>query len=249
MQPSERSSCTLARAALAAAITSGHHAPVSQAARRHVQQCPRCHVELLVLATALEPALRGAVAPIDCARCMADLAAFIELEQASPGEAARTFPAVWWHLWTCADCALTYEIMVAALASAAMPELPALTPAAAPAQACPPILLKRQVLSLLFPEPCVPAPTYRGSEQAEMVVYDAPDEYDQAVTVSLQHQDDGAYRVIVRTDPPHQGRVVLICGGLALQAPFDAGGSATIGNVSACVITSPASPDLDIRLV
>lgn len=47
-----------------------------------------------------------------CGQLRSELAQFIDLRAKSSLQAATTYARLWWHLWTCAECA---EIYLAAL--------------------------------------------------------------------------------------------------------------------------------------
>jgi hypothetical protein len=77
----------------------------------HVAGCARCRgVLLLIVAELLHAPLT--VAATTCDHCMDDLAASLDMERDEGiAQAIRAYPHVWWHLWICAECALTYEIV------------------------------------------------------------------------------------------------------------------------------------------
>lgn len=60
-------------------------------------------------------------APVEqtnCAECRNELAAFIDQEaEQGTQAAARSYPQVWWHVWSCRECAETYHL-ISALADA-----------------------------------------------------------------------------------------------------------------------------------
>jgi hypothetical protein len=69
----------------------------------HVASCALCRGALLTLT-----AQRVASPSISCDTCQADLAQFIDLEREDELRAAQTYPAIWWHLLLCWDCAEVY---------------------------------------------------------------------------------------------------------------------------------------------
>src|SRR5919108_4268137 len=101
--------------------------PPAPALCAHIAACPLCQGALAVLAM---EALDLPVAPRDivCQQAEEELAAFIEQEAEEGSVAAiRTYPHVWWHLWTCDVCAETYRITRALLKEKA-PNRPAAPP-------------------------------------------------------------------------------------------------------------------------
>ncbi|MCG8353122.1 MAG: hypothetical protein MI924_35600 [Chloroflexales bacterium] len=77
----------------------------------HIAACLVCRGALLLFMAHL---LQASPSPLKttCAECQHDLAAYIDEEsQASFISAYKAYPHVWWHLWTCADCAQTYQLV------------------------------------------------------------------------------------------------------------------------------------------
>lgn len=106
--------CAEVRAYLLDAAHSAGGAPPSPALVRHVAGCPGCQGALMVLLAEL---LGGTprVEPILCDAAERDLPAYVDIElEEGTLEAMRAFPALAWHLWTCAGCAETYRLLLAA---------------------------------------------------------------------------------------------------------------------------------------
>src|SRR5215213_7057658 len=87
------------------------HPPATHtlASYNHLSTCSRCRVGLLLLTRAFDPEPPLLGTSISCEACQADLPAYIDREAENPAAAAAMYPHVWWHLWTCEECAQTYE--------------------------------------------------------------------------------------------------------------------------------------------
>src|SRR5215216_2865099 len=85
-------------------------APLSDASYKHMSRCSRCRAGLLLLARAFDPEPNLLGTGIACDSCQTDLAAYVDLEAEDAALAATTYPHVWWHLWTCQECAETYDL-------------------------------------------------------------------------------------------------------------------------------------------
>jgi hypothetical protein len=239
--------CEMALAKLLAAVRLRRPALLEQVEREHLQSCSVCRGSLLTLLLSLDPTLAIGNQPIDCEQCRAQLAAFIDGEQLDPAAAARAYPDVWWHLWTCWECAQVYEMTMAMLAGAALPE-----PGQAsrtPEPAGQPIRLRRHMLRVAFPQHNTAYRTMRGSTADKMVIYDEVDDQGHAITVVVRERPDQGYQIVVKVVPAPQGRLVVTCGPLVLEAPFLADGTATLARVSSPVLVSPDAPDILVRIV
>jgi uncharacterized protein YbaR (Trm112 family) len=77
----------------------------------HIAACPVCRGALLLFMAHLLQASPSTL-NTTCPECQYDLAAYIDEEcQAGFISAYKAYPHVWWHLWTCADCAQTYHLI------------------------------------------------------------------------------------------------------------------------------------------
>lgn len=226
--------------------------PVPSAALcAHVAGCARCRNALRLL-TADLLAVPLEVAPTSCDQCQDDLAAYIDLERAEGREAAiRAYAQVWWHLWTCADCAESYHLVLALLAAEAN-------------NALPPIPLRSLVggLSARTPAPRIPAFTLRrailigalvphfgasmGGDDEGAIVYEDDEEGYEIRTSVRRH--NGQWSVVVALDPPIVGMVVVTIGAESFRARLDLRGQAVIGPLPAELLASPHGPDMAIRI-
>ena len=219
------------------------------ALQAHVADCAACQAALLLLAaTALDV---PAPTTIDCQDCLADLPMYIEHEQDDPIAAARIYPQLWWHLWTCQDCAETYQCTVALLVAEKRGEIS--TPLIVK-----PILLKPEPVSLLhltrqflrraLPTPALLAPTMRGHSEGPVVLSSRAVATGQHLTLSVQEQSDGGWSVIVAMLPPQAGWMVLALGDERFRTPFDTQGSAVVSHVPATLLAATAGPDLVVAI-
>ena len=82
---------------------------LSAQAQAHVVGCEACKTRILALFMLLNPVH---ATKTSCTECQADLAVFVDLEQADVVEALRSLPHVWIHLWSCKSCRETYTLML-----------------------------------------------------------------------------------------------------------------------------------------
>ncbi|PDW03006.1 hypothetical protein [Candidatus Viridilinea mediisalina] len=74
----------------------------------HVQGCAVCQTALLTLMTTRIGIPEAG--QVTCTTAEDDLPAMLELERsAGAATAARAYPDLWWHLWTCPSCAQVYH--------------------------------------------------------------------------------------------------------------------------------------------
>ncbi|HEU5086908.1 MAG TPA: hypothetical protein VFT99_05665 [Roseiflexaceae bacterium] len=236
--------CSTITAALQAARIS-NPAILDEQQRQHVQGCDTClHALLALLPQGVQ--LVPQQQHIGCAECQQHLAEYMELEDADPILAIRTYPHIWWHLWTCEQCTQVYLTSreLFALPQPALPALPREQPALTPLAH-----INRATLGLLFPDD----PAYRlrrssagampHNEANETIIFEQFDDEHELV-ISVWDTLPAGYRLEVRCDPVPDGELVLRCGLLILSAPFDAHGQALISHLAAAVLSDPAAPDL-----
>jgi len=216
----------------------------------HVATCARCRGALRLLAEAvgLDPVTLDSGA---CRDCQDNLAAYMDIELAEGLHAARVaFPSVWAHLWICSDCAETYHGLRALLQAesegtlARMPLEPARRPTRTPQRLR--LSLPRALLTrMLSIQPLLGLAL--GTEGAGVVA--AEDESSgYHVTLRMQPQSGGAWRITISAKPPIVGQVVVIIGTLERRASFNAAGEATVADVPASALTATAGPDIAISI-
>lgn len=119
--------CEQGRAAIAQALTDSRRPAQTPALASHIAGCASCRAQRGAILARLA---QGVNTRADtCAACAADLAAYVDvlLDQGASA-AASAHPHVWWHLWTCADCAELFAqtaTLAAAERAGDLPPLPA----------------------------------------------------------------------------------------------------------------------------
>ena len=245
----ESQRCVIARRALRQAIQTDRPSAFDPQVAAHIAGCESCRGALLLVMTELlgRPA---APPPIDCAQCLADLPAYIEHEDAAvPGEAARAFPHVWWHLWTCAECAETYDITRTLVLAEQRGEI-SLRSALRPASKAQPrmlalLRLTRQFLNQALPPPLAVA---RGDADGPMVLSEGEAGAGHAFKLRVQAQPDATWLVEVLVAPPTKGWLVLTLGGARYRARFDPHGLAVVDDVPAALFAAADGPDLGVGI-
>jgi hypothetical protein len=213
----------------------------------HVADCAHCRATLLLFAAELLNAPLE-VAPVTCADCQDDLAAYVDIEHEESAEAALgAYPHVWWHLWTCADCAETYRMLVALLDAEDVGVLPALPLASLVTRRPRPALWALTLPRTWLVQTLVPQyGAAWGSGEDETVIHESEDDgYEVSVRVRKQ---DGLWVLLLAVDPPIVGDAVVSLGSDTFRAPITPDGSASIGPIPAELLRSPAGPDLMIRV-
>jgi hypothetical protein len=204
---------------------------------------------VLLAAAALD---MPAPATIDCRRCLEDLPAFIERDLDDTLAAARIYPQVWWHLWTCPECAETYRLTGTLLEAERLGAIAMPQPAVrnrAPAPLLRPLLhLVRDFLALALPPPARLAPATRGLNEGPVVLSGRETEAGGQVVLSVEERPDGDWSVIVAMTPPQTGWLVLTLGDTRFRTRFDAQGDAVVACVPTTLLAGTAGPDLVVEL-
>lgn len=244
MQPT---SCADIRAAIAVTVRSGDPLPDTAAIAAHVATCSLCRGALALLA--LEALGAPPPDPISHAACQAELAAFIDRERADSAAAVRRFPQIWWHLWTCAECAETY-LLTRSLVVAARQQPFVYTPIQRQTPSLSEVVLRlsRSLLNGFFATLSPDWGAARGGEAGEEVLAEKTTRSGHQLTVSVAQQPDQRWRVVVAAVPPFDGSLVIGFGATTFSAPFDTEGSATIADIPAALLTDPQGPELVVGL-
>jgi hypothetical protein len=217
----------------------------------HVTTCPLCQGALAALAV---EALGMTALPhaIPCQQSEDELAAFID-QEAEEGSCAaiRSYPQIWWHLWTCEVCAATYEITRSLLTDERLDlpighSMPALL-VGSTLTLRPILRLPRHVLYHILAESIPAMGTLRGGASAGYVLAEK-ETPEQHLVVSVQRQANDAWRIHVSVKPAPAGWMVLILDTVRFRARFDHQGEASIQNVPFALLTAPEGPDLDIAI-
>lgn len=212
----------------------------------HVVQCDRCRTALLLQATELL-CVPLDIAPASCALCQDDLAAYIDIERSEGIQAAiQAYPHLWWHLWSCTDCAETYRGVEALQQTE---ELQPITPLLFDK-----LVGHRQPLMRMVTLPrrwlaALLAPRYGvawGDRGGGSVIHEEEDEGRQ-ITVSVQKQA-GAWIIRVTITPPIAGDLLVTLGDERFRATIDPNGSATVGPIPPQLLQQSVGPDLTIQI-
>lgn len=202
----------------------------------HIEQCPTCRGALLLLGAAA--LFDRPPAEIDCRACEDDLPAYLDCAaQMDARVAARVFPHVWLHLWTCPDCAELAEMAHGAMDEAVI-ELPARFSTL--------LILKRKFLAFALPLPSPQLGARRSQETTEQVIAEEelPGHH---ISLSATGPDRGVWHLTVWIDPPPAAHVVLICGDTRLRGALDSAGYATF-DLPVDLLSTPEGPDLELLL-
>ncbi|MEI7770139.1 MAG: hypothetical protein WCI67_09140 [Chloroflexales bacterium] len=217
----------------------------------HVSGCERCRAALLLIfVELLQAPLRSA--QTTCDQCHGDLAAYMDIERAEGiAEALSAYPHIWWHLWTCADCATTYQMvrdLQDAEAEGTLSPIPltSLRGDLDAIQARPAIraitLPRMWFTRILAPQP---GPAW-GQGDDDAVIYEGEDDsYQMNVTV---RRAGGLWSVIVTVDPPIEGDAVITLGTRSFRAWLRPNGVATVGPIPADLLTNPTGSAMAISI-
>ncbi|NTW02898.1 MAG: hypothetical protein HGA19_16725, partial [Oscillochloris sp.] len=207
-----RIACEQVRSALQLSLSDYRQPVQTPGLAHHIVGCTACQAERLVLYTQLLPM---ATPPIDaCTRCEADLAAYVDtvLDQGNR-IAAQTYPHVWWHMWTCQECAEIFAQTAALAAAERAGDLAPLPVARAVATSA------RQTIGKLFVRPLVLTHIVQRHALLGVSYGDEPpmivDEHDEdahSFQLSMRQERDGRWQVLVTVMPPISGFAAITIG-------------------------------------
>jgi hypothetical protein len=240
--------CVIARRALRRAIQADRSSAFDPRVAAHIAGCESCRGALLLVVTELF-GMPAAPPVIGCSQCLADLPAYVEHEDAgAPGEAARAFPHVWWHLWTCAECAETYDLTRMLVLAVQHGEISMRSAVQLVSKVQPRILsllrLTRQFLNQALP----PLAVARGDAYGPMVLSEGEAGAGHSFRLRVQAQLDATWLVEVIVTPPTKGWLVLTLGGAVYRAHFDPHGMAVVADVPAALLAAADGPDLAVGI-
>jgi hypothetical protein len=244
------SACSAVIAEVEAALRAAGPPPVSTTSIAHISGCPRCRAGLALL---IEAAARNdSGGRISCADCQAQLATFLEIERVASAEAVTRHPALWRHIWSCADCMEDYLLahsMLAAEAEGSFPPLQLPRRQASPAPGLAPIhvMLTRRALQMALPPRHVGAT--RGGASNSHMLYSNTLASSRHITIAVREQSSESWSMEVTVDPPLIGVLLLTTGDERFAAPFLPIGSAIISALPARLIVAPDGPALEISIV
>lgn len=185
-------------------------------------------------------------------RCLEELPAFVEEEQASLASALRLYPQVWWHLWICESCAETYRLtrVLAEAERAGEIGLPALPDRAGRSKGALLSMLRlaRTFLDHAFSPDVLLLQATRGSDHEPILLAEEIDSDGREVTVSVQPQSGAAWRASVAVAPPPRASVTCTLGEWSGRAPLDDEGVAIIPDIPAALLAGPGGPDLVVAI-
>jgi len=228
--------CFRTHAALLMTLTRSRQPAQTPDIALHVARCSECQALRVYV---LEQLLPGVDIPTDsCSVCDADLAAYVDMHlDQSASAAAAAYPHVWWHLWSCTDCAEIFA-QTATLAGAERAGILSPLPTAKATLA-----KRRRVIGRLNVAPQVVARFVQtrallgiayGAE--EPVVLDEGEDDGYSFQLSVQREPDGTWKVLVSVVPPVFGVAVITIGESTFQVSFDPQGIAQISGVPATLM-------------
>lgn len=220
------------------------------AAAAHIAGCPFCRGAFVLLAAEIVD-LSSLATSISCLECEVDLAAFVE-QEVEEGSAAAigTYPHVWWHLWTCEDCMEIYNATRSYLTGdqsltwtpsvdvVVLPNKPTRTPK---------LRLPRHLLHHALASSVVTQLAVRSGASQSYILAEQ-DESDSHLTISVQLQVNGEWRVDVVHEPAPVGSLVLTFGTHHFQTRFNAQGRAVIHNIPSALLIGSEGPDLEVDI-
>ena len=213
----------------------------------HVADCPVCRGALTTLMATLLHSSPEADAVSACVNPQ-DMAAYIDIERNEGALAAfQRYPHVWWHLWTCRECAETYHLtgmlLDAEEAGALMP-LPFLQPEPPVQLRLPnPLHLGRAFITQVFGHQLLLGPAWGGDN--EEFVLSEEDSAEYHVCLSVQ-QHNSTCELILTVKPPIPGQAVVSIGSAVFRASFDTIGKAVFDTIPTDLLTTADGPDLTI---
>lgn len=207
----------------------------------HVAQCSDCQQRLLILAADVKPQT------IACATCEDDLAAYIDIERDEGRVAAvRTYPAVWFHLWSCLSCLELYTGILVLLQAEVAGTIAPLSLGS--------VRSRIRLKSLLVPRPIFRSAvaiqtqlgTAWGGEDEDDALFDTDDSgYHISLDVRRQY---GEWYVLVKLIPTMVGVVVITVGDTTFRALIDPHGKATVGPIPPYLLSAAHGPDMAIAI-
>jgi hypothetical protein len=216
---------------------------------QHIAGCATCRGLLAISAAAVlqVPVPDDAIA---CDDCQDLLDAYVDCERRRGGAAAaRRYPHVWWHLFTCPDCADVYRLIGALLNAEHAGNL---APLSAP--------VRRPSTRMRLPALCLPraflhsvfAPYARlgaaMGEDGDELIFAEEQRAEHQIVVSVRPSQAALWEIVVAVTPALAGRAVITCGEARFIALFDAHGQAIAAGVPPALLTDQAGADLLIAI-
>jgi hypothetical protein len=217
----------------------------------HVAGCDLCRKTFMLVIPDLLGHRQDVALHVSCEACQRDLAAYVDLKQAHGNRsAAKRYPHVWWHLWTCAECAEIYEWMLALVEAEANGKLEAFPFAGLFATQIKTVSTFLTFLTCLVPRSALTltlgASTLlgdiRGSEHEMMLIDDDVEGYHVCVAVS---QIQGAVCSLdIAIQPPVAGWVMVSLGEQDFKAVLNDQGGGQVSMLPLHLLQDAIGPDL-----
>lgn len=228
--------------------TPGPLAPAPDAAlSMHVANCLHCRGVLAALLAELVVA--PPLVSQSCDACSDDMPAYVELEH-NQGSfiAARSFPEVWWHLWTCAECSQSAKMIKRLLQAEAAGELPAapVLPPLPRRSLLPSICLDRHFLHSVF-APQLSLGVSWGDDSDALLLSEHR-LTDCQVTIHVIQHTEQSWDLRISVEPPVIGDIIVDFGDLHYRARLIDGQNAHISGISAILLANKSGPDLLISI-
>lgn len=215
---------------------------------RHVAGCDVCRGALITLSLT-EPELLPTYDASASRDHGANLAAFVDAAELAPGSEISIYPALWWHLVSCHDCADEYidlraftQTMFSTMSTGSQP-----TAQQRRSTLIARFALPRDFLQVALPaQPQQRAIVYRGGHaETHLLVREDVAPGFQA-TLGVQQDSEEHWSIVVTIIPSRIGQVQLKLGELERQAEFDPAGSATLALIPAEVLLAVEGPAMDV---
>lgn len=217
----------------------------------HVAGCSRCKGALVLFMTALlKSSGKWTPGKTACEDCERDIAAYIDIErEASLTVAVREYPHVWWHLWTCPDCAESYQTIVALLEAEANGQLIPMPRASAAIQQTSLTDRFKFLYSVIRDMLSVPPALgfAMGEADTDAVLLDE-ELAGYSVTLSVQKQSHEYWQVMALVDPGAEGRITLIFGDTTFHAYLRPGSDTIISDIPVALITADDDQQMMVEI-
>ncbi|XSG77317.1 hypothetical protein ACP8Y2_09950 [Herpetosiphon llansteffanensis] len=244
------------------------HLPQAQL-YQHIATCDHCRGIMLLVAQT-HPQLFPSPAAWSCDDACDELDLFIERERADPHQAVHKFPALWWHLLSCEDCAELYTMLqivhtAEALGALATPQLFSANQASMPAtlaghllQAALPkysVTFEREFLNRALQISQQPTlrryRAGRDTHETVKIVEDNPQlqigdvHYHFTVLLKIGR---ARWSLVATLEPQFAGWLTVQLGQQHYRQQFDQTGSVSLNNLAPDHLLLIDGPDLSITL-
>lgn len=191
--------------------------------------------------------------PLRCSDCLEDIALFVECEQREGIlKAIHTYPDLWYHLWTCKECAETYHMTHDMVVAEQQGKMPTLSTYVRPSSLVKKriieiVTLTRDLLTQAFATVTQPQFVAAGSDDSDIVIVDEQTDHG-SVTVSVQPDRTRSWHITVHVIPPPVGCAVVQCSDRYFRATFDEQGEAVFPDIPADILASLDGPDVIVGI-